>query len=285
MNHAIEFADRFAVSTWSLHRALGGTYPYTPADHAQPAREAKYGEGVVTLIDLPQQSAERGIHRLEICSFHLPSLSAGYLADLRGATESAGVTVQTLLVEDGDLSNPDTAQRDADWMAGWIDVGAALGAQNIRVIAGKARSSDKALALAEKHLRKLADATSAAGIRLVVENWFDLLPGPAEVNWLLDALEGKVGLNGDFGNWDRAGKYEDLAKIMSRAELCHAKGRYSGDGLDRADYTRCVELSVVAGYRGPFTLIYDSTYYQDEWQGILEERDCIAGELKRLAGA
>ncbi|SCB32250.1 hypothetical protein GA0061102_101949 [Rhizobium miluonense] len=109
------------------------------------------------------------------------------------------------------------------------------------------------------------------------------MPGPSEVNRVLDALGGKVGLNGDFGNWERVGKYEDLAKIMGRAELCHAKERYSTTGLDLADYVRCIELSNAVGYRGPFTLIYDSPYYEDEWPGILVERECISGVLRKAA--
>ncbi|GES45836.1 hypothetical protein RsS62_50880 [Rhizobium dioscoreae] len=279
----VDLSDRFAVSSWSLHRALGSTYPYKPADQAYPARQPTYGKGTIELIDVPQQCADRGIFRLEICSFHLPSLLPDYLRDFRKVMEEAGVKLQTLLVEDGDLSNSETAQRDAEWMAGWIDVAVALGAENMRVIAGKALPTDSALTLAETHLRRLAELAAAAGVRLVIENWFNLLPGPTEVNRILDALHGKVGLNGDFGNWERDGKYEDLAKIMSRAELCHAKGRYSATGLDAEDYVRCIKLSNAAGYQGPFTLIYDSTYYQDEWSGILEERDCIANAFKENA--
>ena len=111
------------------------------------------------------------------------------------------------------------------------------------------------------------------------------MPGPKEVNRILDSLGGKVGLNGDFGNWERAGKYDDLASIMGRAELCHAKGRYSAAGLDVEDYVRCVKLSDIAGYKGPFTLIYDSTYHQDEWSGLLDERDCIVDALREAAAA
>lgn len=276
----VDLSDRFAVSTWSLHRALGSTYPYKLGDRSYPLREPTYGEGTIELIDVPRQCADHGVFRLEICSFHLPSLLPDYLADFRKAAEKAGVKVQTLLVEDGDLSNPETGQRDAGWMAGWIDVAVALGADNMRVIAGKARPTDAALTLAEDHLRRLAEFAAEAGIRLVVENWFALLPGPAEVHRILDALDGKVGLNGDFGNWEGADKYDDLAKIMGRAELCHAKGHYSVTGLDAEDYTRCIVLSNAAGYGGPFTLIYNSTYHQDEWSGILEERDCIVNALR-----
>jgi sugar phosphate isomerase/epimerase len=279
------FSDRFAVSTWSLHRALGGTYPYRPGGSDEPAREATYGEGSLELVDVPGELAKHGIHRLEICSFHLPSRSASYIDELRGACEAAGVGVQTLLVEDGDLSHPETAERDAAWIAGWIDVAARLGANNMRAIAGKAQPTDESLTRAGKHLIWLADRISASGIRLVVENWFALLPGPAEVNRVLDALDGRLGLNGDFGNWKGPGKYDALAGIMGRAELCHAKAHYSATGLDRDDYVRCVELSDAAGYKGPFTLIYDSTFHADEWRGISEEREVVIDVLNNAAAA
>jgi sugar phosphate isomerase/epimerase len=267
--------DRFAVSTWSLHRALGATYPYRPGDVREPERQPTYGEGVVDLIDLPAALRDHGISRLEICSFHLPTLSASYLAELSDAFLRSGIRVQTLLVEDGDLSNPETAARDAEWMASWIPVAAALKAENMRVIAGKAQPTEEALARAEEHLRRLAQQAEGSGIRIVLENWFALLPGPREVNRLLGALDGKVGLNGDFGNWTGPGKYDDLAQIMGKAELCHAKAHYGASGLGAEDYRRCVELSEAAGYRGPYTLIYDSGFHANEWDGIVEERKFI----------
>jgi sugar phosphate isomerase/epimerase len=285
MTFTADLADRFAVSTWSLHRALGATYPYKPGGSDAPTRQPTYGEGTVELIDLPKQFAERGIFRMEICSFHLPSRLPSYIAGLRNALDTAGVKLQTLLVEDGDLGNPETAERDAEWMASWIDIAVALGAKNMRVIAGKSQPTDEALTRAEKHLRWLAERIAGTGVRLVIENWFSLLLGPVEVNRVLDALDGKLGLNGDFGNWKGAGKYSDLARIMGRAELCHAKAHYSETGLDTEDYVHCVELSNAAGYTGPFTLIYDSPFYADEWLGILEERDCIAGILQKAAAA
>lgn len=283
MISAMDLTDRFAVSTWSLHRALGGTYPYRPGGTQTPERQATYGNGSVELIDLPRQLAEHGIFRMEICSFHVPSRSPAYIANLRHALDDAGVKVQTLLIEDGDLSKPETAERDAEWMAGWIDIAVALGVKNMRVIAGKESPTEEALSRAEMHLGRLADRMNGSGVRLVVENWFALLPGPTEVNRVLDNLNGRLGLNGDFGNWSGEGKYADLAKIMGRAELCHAKAHYSAAGLDAEDYVRCVELSNAAGYKGPFTLIYDSSFHENEWSGILEERDCIAAVLGKTA--
>lgn len=271
---------RFAVSTWSLHRLLGPTYPYSPDPAKSAARQEPYGAGGASLIELPKQLAERGIYRLELCSFHLPSLDPAYLAEFRAAMKASGVLFQTLLVEDGDPSHPETGERDIRWIAGWIEIAKALGAENMRVIAGKQKPSQDSLRRALTNLTWLAAQAEGSGIRVVVENWFDLLPAPEQMNWLLDGLEGKIGLNGDLGNWSAPAKYAGLADIMGRAELCHAKADYNASGLDADDYGKCLEACRAAGYAGPFTLIYDSPFFADEWDGILLQKAFIEDFLE-----
>src|SRR6478736_1240721 len=97
---------RFAVSTWSLHRMLGATYPYGPDPQKSAARQEPYGPGIVSMLEVPGMLAERGFGRLEVCSFHLPSLDTGYLSEFRDALKASNILFQTLLVEDGDPSNP-----------------------------------------------------------------------------------------------------------------------------------------------------------------------------------
>ncbi|WP_064697260.1 sugar phosphate isomerase/epimerase family protein [Rhizobium aegyptiacum] len=273
-------SGRFAVSTWSLHRLLGAVYGYSPDPSKSAALKQPYGPGGAALIDMPAALAARGIHRLEVCSFHLPSLDAAYMSELRDAMAASNVLFQTLLVEDGDPSHLETAERDVRWMADWIDIAAALGAQRMRVIAGKQKPTQENLARAARHLDWLADKAEGSNVRVVVENWFDLLPSPAEMNWLLDELGGKVGLNGDLGNWAAPAKYEGLADIMGRAEICHAKADYSAAGLDAGDYRKCLEMCEKAGYTGPFTLIYDSPFFADEWDGILLQKQFIEDFLR-----
>ncbi|MBW9117926.1 TIM barrel protein [Rhizobium cauense] len=275
MMEGILDSSRFAVSTWSLHRLLGAVYPYSPDPGMNVARKEPYGAGRASLIDVAGQLAKRGIGRLEVCSFHLPSLDHGYLVEMREALETSGVLLQTLLVEDGDPSHPQEAERDIRWIAGWIEIAAALGARNMRVIAGKQAPTKENLERCAHHLAWLAAQAEGSGVRIVIENWFDLLPSPKETNWLLDALEGQVGLNGDLGNWAAPEKYAGLADIMRRAELCHAKAEYNDAGLDAADYRKTVEACRKAGYSGPYTLIYDSPFFADEWDGILLQKAFI----------
>lgn len=268
-------SGRFAVSTWSLHRLLGVTYPYSPDPDKSAARRETYGPEGAPLLDIPGQLADRGIRRLELCSFHLPSLDRTYLADFRAALDDAGVLLQTLLVEDGDPSDPRTAERDISWIADWIGIASDLGAENMRVIAGKQLPTSENLLRAADGLSWLAEQANGSGVRIVTENWFDLLPSPKEMNWLLDRLDGRVGLNGDLGNWAAPAKYADLTDIMRRAEICHAKADYKASGLDAMDYGKCLEACRTAGYAGPYTLIYDSAHFSDEWDGILLQKAFI----------
>src|SRR6478736_9696662 len=158
---------RFAVSTWSLHRLLGATYPYSPDPDKSADRKEPYGPGSVALLEIPKQLSDRGIGRLEICSFHLPSLDRGYLEELRSALVNAGILFQTLLVEDGDPSHALSAERDIRWISGWIEIAAALGAQNMRVIAGKQQPTEDNLTRAAGHLSWLADRADGSGVRVV----------------------------------------------------------------------------------------------------------------------
>jgi len=272
-------ADRIAVSTWSLHRLLGTTYKHDLTTAEIGPGEDTYGEGEESLLGLPSVLANHGYHRLEIVSFHLRSRDSIYLGELRDQLKIANVTLQTLLVDAGDITHPEHGMRDEAWIAGWLDVANELGAQNARIIAGKQKPTPETIDRSVAALKRLADRNAGSSVRLVTENWFDLLSSPQIVNEVLDRLEGRVGLLGDFGNWGGDTKYEDLAAIFGRAELCHAKASFVAGQLDEADYGACVQLAEEAGYTGPYTLIFDADQ-PNEWAGLAEERDFI---LSRLA--
>jgi len=266
--------DRIAISTWSLHRHLGTTYPHDLDTLAIGPVEETYGEGTESLLDIPSAIANRGIKRLEIVSFHIPSRDPIYLGELRDALDIVDVELQTLLIDAGDISNPLTSKRDTAWIASWIETANILGAKHARVIAGKQKPTRDALDLSVKALTSLADGNAGSATRLMIENWFDLLAEPAHVHFLLDKLDGRVGLNGDFGNWGGPTKYADLQSIFGRAELCHAKANFIDGDLDEADYGNCIAAAETAGYKGPYTLIFDSEI-PNEWAGIAAERDFV----------
>ena len=271
--------NRIAVSTWSLHRLLGTTYPHDLSTDLISDGEDTYGEGEESLLGLPSVLANHGYHRLEIVSFHLRSRDPVYLGELRDQLQKADVTLQTLLVDAGDMTDPVHGARDTRWIAGWLDVARELGAENARIIAGKQALSPETMAGSVAGFQQLLAANAGSPLRLVTENWFDLLSTPAAVHELLDRLEGQVGLLADFGNWKGPDKYTGLASIFPRAELCHAKADFSNGALDEADYGQCVGIAEEAGYTGPYTLIFDADH-PSEWHGLAQERDFI---LNRIA--
>jgi hypothetical protein len=263
-----------AVSSWSLHRALGQTFDNRPDYDVRAVAEPTYGEGRMSLLDMPRAVAAIGIDRIEVCSFHIPDRDPGYAAAFRAALDDAGVTLQTLLIEHGDITSPETRERDLAWIESWIDTAALFGAEQARVIAGRSKPKRAALDRSIAGLTRLGQYGDARGVRVVTENWFELLPGPEEVRYLFDRLDDTVGLNGDFGNWSGETKYQDLEAIFDLATCCHAKADFSGGVLHAEDYGRCLDATIAAGFRGPYTLIYDGPH-ADEFRHLLIERDFI----------
>lgn len=270
--------QRIAVSTWSLHRYLGTIYPHDLSTDVIGDGDDRYGEGEESLLGLPSVLANHGYDRLEIVSFHLRSRDPVYLGELRDQLHVSGVTLQTLLIDAGDMTDPVHAARDTRWIAGWLDVANALGAENARIIAGKQLPTPETLARSVAGFKELLAVNAGSPLRLVTENWFDLLSTPAAVHELLDRLEGKVGLLADFGNWTGPDKYDGLKSIFPRASLCHAKASFVDGMLDEADYGLCVGTAEEAGYAGPYTLIFDAEH-PGEWNGLAEERDFILSRL------
>jgi sugar phosphate isomerase/epimerase len=271
--------QRIAVSTWSLHRLLGTIYPHDLSSNDIGEADERFGEGEESLLGLPSVLANHGYDRLEIVSFHLRSRDPIYLGELRDQLNVSGVTLQTLLIDAGDMTDPVHGARDTRWIAGWVDVANALGAENARIIAGKQKPTPETLARSVVGFKELLAVNAGSPLKLFTENWFDLLSTPDAVHELLDRLEGQVGLLADFGNWTGPDKYEGLRSIFPRAGLCHAKASFEGGQLDEADYGLCVGTAEEAGYAGPYTLIFDADH-PSEWAGLGEERDFILSRLQ-----
>jgi sugar phosphate isomerase/epimerase len=270
-----------AVSSWSLHRAIGLTWWESPS--APGVQKQAYGPGTIDILDIPAAVARHGITRLQVCHFHVANRDKAWLAEFRAALADAQVMLQTVLIDDGDITDPANHGRDVAWAGGWIDTAAALGAGTARVIAGKQKPSKDALALSVAGLKELALRGKAAGVRVITENWFDLLATPLAVSHVLDAVGDDLGFLADFGNWKGPTKYADLAAIMRRAEDTHAKASFSGpDAMDGADYGKCVAAAMAAGYEGPYTLVYDGPG-DDEWAGIEMERQFIRDVYAKAA--
>jgi sugar phosphate isomerase/epimerase len=282
---------RLSVSSWSLHRALGPRYQADPntgqlvADSPTP--------GALTLLELPSQIAGRGIKTLEVCHFHFPHLDQGYLDEFRAACSEAGVELFSILIDAGDITHPNPAERaeNLEWIQGWLEIAGRCGAGHARVIAGKIdiepqngqAKEHPAIRLSAENLQALARFGRDHGVRVITENFQPLAKRPEQLLAILDLCEGKVGLCADFGNFHGPAKYEDLAAILPHADSVHAKAHYPQAGeMERADFVRCMELSHQASFSGPYSLIFDGP--GSEWDSLEEIKAVVEGYTEESRG-
>lgn len=257
------------VSTWSLHRTLGRYVAPNSGALGGPCRAGAPEPGGLALLDLPAALREHGYDTLQICHFHLPSRAPEYLADLRAALQDAGIVLDALLVDDGDLTDPVQADRVAAWMAGWLETAAALGATRVRLMVGAAEPTPEVVRESAACLARLAAAHP--GVRIVIENWTGVLRDADAVQAVLSAAGGSVGLLIDTGNWRGPDRFAELARIAPFAETCHAKCHFTGSEPEVEEFQRALAILGDAGYSGPMALIYDGAD-DDEW-----------GNLERIA--
>jgi len=248
--------SRFAISSWSLDGLLRSGVP---------------------LADIPEQCAQHDIHTLELCHFHLPTMDGTYLRLLRQALDNAGVELSKLLIDAGDLTAPDPAQRSSDvqLIQGWIDTAAGLGAQEVRVDAGHQPPTPEVIEWSARGLRQCADHAVQYGLRTVTENWHATAQEPATLLKILKLCDGRIGLCADTGNAEAtADKYHTLAQLFPHASSVHFKARYTTAGdVEMGDVERCCHLLQEAEFNGVITLIYAEK--ENEWEGIEQLRTAV----------
>jgi sugar phosphate isomerase/epimerase len=273
---------RIMTSSWSLHRTLGQSMYQWPDPAGEPVLEGS-GQGELDLLELPAQLAAHGLYMLEICHFHFPRLDEGYIGELRQALEASGVELFSVLIDAGDITHPDVAQRDKEvaWVRDWMGIAARCGARCVRVIAGDAEPNGngdwrdvEAVQVSAANLRALAGVGRELGVEVLTENFRALGSRAGALNAILNLCEGEVGLCADFGNFEGPDKYDDLAAILPRATSVHAKADFPAVGqMDREDFTRCLGLARDAGFAGPYSLIFSSP--GDEWEGVDQTREVV----------
>ena len=263
------------VSTWSLHRTLG-SYVSPDSGVLGGACRAGASEPVgLALLDLPAALREHGYDTLQICHFHLPSRSPEYLASLRGALDDAGITLDGILVDDGDLTDADHADQTEAWMGTWLRDAAALRANRVRLMVGGGEPTPGIVREVAGRLSRLA--AENPDVRIVIENWTGVLRDADSVQGVLEAVNGSIGLLIDLGNWRGPDRFTELERIAPLAETCHAKCRFIGSEPDTDEFQQGLRILRDTDYTGPMALIYDGVD-DDEW-AKLDRIDALCREV------
>ena len=272
---ALALDTTHALHTWSLFRTMGRYV--APGSAPSGALAENTDGGGLPLLELPAQLAAHGFASAQLCHFYLPTTEASYLAELRAAFDAAGVDLEVLLVDDGDVVHPEHGREQQRWLGSWLDVAEQLGTPRVRVPAGDQLPSEETLALSAARLRELA--AEHPDLRVLTENWRGLLVDAAATRRLLDLLEGEVGLLVDTGNWDGEDKYRQIAEVAGQAECSQVKARESAPGvLDEADLEQSLEVLAEAGYAGRLSLVYAGSD-DDEWGRLAQMQEIVRRAL------
>src|SRR4051794_8188263 len=266
-----------AVSSWSLHETLGPIYPGLALGEGPRSPDPRYGASGIALLELPVALAMHGLRQLEVCHFHFPQTNDAYLEEFRERLAAAGVTLTTLLIDEGDITAPDPEirARDLELIKGWIDIAGRLGARRVRVVAGEATPGDPdAVTRSIAGLAALSDYGQERGVAVITENWRRLGDDPGSLLAILDGLGDQVGLCADFGNIPASDRASTLRHLLPHADTIHAKGDYLPAGtLDEADFSGSLNLARAAGFDGEYVLIFSNG--GDEWGGLAQLAEAV----------
>lgn len=236
--------------------------------HGQPS--------TIDLLDLPAELARNGIGALDICIQHLPSIDAGYLAELRAALAAADVELYQLLIDLGNVSSPDPAEREAsiNLTKRWIAIAAELGATGVRYVPGDSTPTPETIRLSSEAFRKLADYANQHGVQPATENYKAMTHNPDNLLQIITQSERGYGLVADFGNASGSNKYEILAKLLPQATSIHAWAVCDENGrINTKEFHHCLTKAQTHGFDDPIMLLgalpthaYKQTHTM--WSGI-----------------
>lgn len=261
--------NSFAVSSWSLHGALGQAW-YEPDGQGKRVNTNTSHTPTLTLLELPAFVAKEGIKLLEICHFHFPSTDADYLAQLKGAMQSAGVKLANVLIDTGNLSNLDDAQwrADIEMTKSWQDIAVTLGSDSVRIDCGTEPAIPDTLKRSADALRELADYGKSIGLTTTTENWRTTSIKPDDLIDIMQQVDRPLNLCLDFGNAEKTDdKLGTINELLPYATSLHCKANYDGGTMDEDDIDQCLDLVKASDFDGFISLIYGDT--ENEWDHIL----------------
>ncbi|MEM7335698.1 MAG: TIM barrel protein, partial [Chloroflexota bacterium] len=212
--------------------------------------------------------------------FHFPSVEKSYLDQLKQALDENGVTLENILIDDGDIANLDDEVRQADveMAKRWQQITAYLGGKGNRVDCGRERPFPTTINHTVNALKALTQHADSLGIRVVIENFHQMSREPETLIDIMQKVERPIGVCVDYGNAEQsADKFGTIEKLMPLATSIHCKANYVDGEIDSADLHQSLSYIQDAQFDGPITLIINET--ENEWDELLKLRTAVSDYL------
>jgi sugar phosphate isomerase/epimerase len=268
---------KISLAGWSLHKTIFGG----KLDHLDFAKAAKNDYGINAVEYVNQFFKDK-------------AKDMKYLGELKKRAGDLGVTSVLIMIDrEGDLGNPDAAQRTkaVENHYKWVEAAKFLGCHSIRVNARSQGSPDEQKKLAADGLRRLSEFGGKHNIGVIVENHGGL---SSNGEWLASVIQEvgnkNCGTLPDFGNF-RLGKGEEYDRYKGTQELMpYAKGvsakSYAFDDKGnetKIDYLKIMKIVMDAGYHSYVGIEYEGSKL-GEPEGILATKKLLERVRKELAG-
>ena len=265
---------QFAISSWSVHGLLGKAH--FKQENGKTVIGSGQAEGEITLLELPALLKKAGCGILEICHFHLPSIEEDYLQQLKQVLDDNSVTLENILIDAGNLSNPNESERlaDIEMAKRWQRIAAQLGGKGNRIDCGTEPPTAKAIDRAVHSLSVLVEHANSLKLHVTTENFRQTSQEADNLLEIMNKVRYPIKLCLDFGNAEKtADKFGTIEKLMPYGTSIHCKANYVNGEIDLDDLHKSLSYLKHSNFDGPITLIYDQT--EDEWTHILALQSAI----------
>ena len=233
--------------------------------------ELNLKHGTMKLLDFPKMVVERfGVRGIEPLDEHFASIDAAYLAQFLSALQASRARVVNIPVGrlHGSFYDPDQAARDRAVVNAkkWIDVAKAINSPGIRTHIQGVKGVKPDVELAAGCLGKVAEYGRESNVVVSLENDD---PASEEAFFLVDVIDRVkspwLRALPDFCNSMLLNRGEDynyraVKAMFQRAySISHVKEIETDEGkLFRVDVSRTFKIAADSGYRGYFSMEWDS---------------------------
>lgn len=234
------------------------------------------------LINLPKTLNNNGIHTVDLCIQHIPSIQTTYLDELRSEFESNKVELYQILIDVGNVSSMDTAEhtQSVSTTKRWMEIASHLGATGVRYVPGDSLPTAETIAMSSTAFTDLADYADSLKLIPATENWKRMTDNADDLLKIIEASNRKYGLVADFGNASGPNKVETLTQLIPHATSIHAWAQLNSDNsINSTEFIHCLQIAREYNFDGP--IMYLGGLPGEQYR---ESRDLWSGveEMQRL---